>query len=384
MNRATNSSSDKSAEEAIDKAMAEEKAALERLALGRNWPKQVFFDHTPFWRVWRAQRERDFVRSTKNKYIKVEKLWLPFSKGRNLDPKLMIEWHALVVRYYSRGNPNYSRRWVSLCVAVVPAYTRWLMLMGAITCDPGPCMPPMRCEPPKKKEIFTHAEYQKIVTVAVRDHSDINYAWLIVLAYHTGMSLVDCSLLEWSEVHLSENGISYIERVRKKMKLRTSKRCVIPIPFGGELWTWLKGMDRPAEGEWQEGDGPNYVAPLLAEQYVSDFGRFQGRFRQVLINALDERDRTRGFRHLRNTFVSRLVNSGGESALICKMTGHESLDQLAAYLVPDLAALQKVLITGMRSVDPSFGSQLVLKLVPNDTTTIETIHDSNNDSPTAS
>lgn len=297
-----------------------------QIELGRGWPEQVIADHAPYWRKWREQNPLPQI--SEKIYVNVAKHWIPFANGKNLGPKLMLEWNEYcLTRMRELGAAtNFVMKWHQR----VRAYLRWLMVMGVITVDPGVALKSPSKPPSKPKKIFTHEEYRKLVERAPTQ----TIAWLLVLGYHTGMSLVDCCTLEWDEVKLPESGPCYIQRIRSKMHGRHGTRATATIPVlpGGELWVWLKRIEKYRDL------GP--VSVDACESY------HDGSLNWALVQFFKNDERS--FQHLRNSFCSRLINSGTDAVLVSKMTGHSSLTQLADYVAPDIESMQNAVLRGLR------------------------------------
>jgi len=238
-------------------------------------------------------------------------------------------------------------------MGLVKSFLSWMALMKFIKRDPSPYMPHIRQDPPKAIKLWSHDDYLRLVEFC---NDKLEYQlnlWLIILAYNTGMSISDCCLLTWSEVALKIDGPCYIKRIRRKMKARTGARatCVIPIIPGSELWVWFKRMER-ARGLLYPEDryqGVEWVNQDAAESY--DTKELKRSFYSLFKAVFGVEVAGRSFRNLRNSFCSRMVNSGVDSVLITKMTGHTRLDQLSAYVMPDLRALQDAMRTGMKWVE---------------------------------
>ncbi len=308
---------------------------LGNLEFGRGWPEQIIYDHAPYWRKWRE--ESNISPISEEMYTLTAKYWIPFANGKNLGPALMREWVAYMDELMKKNGCTIyrSRRYHNR----VKSYLRWLHINGAIDRDPGVVIKPMTDPPPKPKLIFTHEEYHQLTRPG-------NYlSWLITLGYHTGYSLGDCCNLVWDDVHIEGDKPSYIKIIRKKMLSRrgAGATAVVPIIVGSELWVWLKrweserepilGLDLVCGEAWEA-----YQERTVHHELIMRFRPYK----------------PRSFRNLRNTFCSRLINSGTDAVLVAKMTGHSSLTQLADYVAPDLEAMQQAVLRGLRYAESGY------------------------------
>jgi len=330
--------------------MSNDAEQMLELELGRNWPEQIIVDHAPYWRAWRKQGTCGV--EMQQFYALVGRHWILFANGRNLGPQLMVEWLEHV-RSLGKGRGALVKlrdHQVNKYRMVVRAYLRWLYLMGAIMKDPGDCMPKVRPTPPAEKLIYTHQEYKRGIAYAEAHPEYMMEEWLWVLGYHSGMSLVDCCLLNWSEVELPDNAPCVIRRVREKLRCRYGMRAmsIIPIITGGELWVWFKRLERRREREFERDGEKVYVHPEAADECEKNHRFPSSRMISFITSALGKDRNGRNFRHLRNTFASRMINAGNDSVLVSKMTGHKSLTQLADYVIPDQGSMQEAVLKGMR------------------------------------
>jgi len=322
------------------------------IEIGRNWPEQVIVDHAPYWRAWRRQ-VKPISKVSEETYDVAGRAWVAFANGKNLGPRLMLEWIKHVTSFPSNKNSTgviCNRRAEKYRFAVT-AYLRWLYLMGAITQDPSGCMPKLNATPSGPKFIFTHEEYLRMVKFGTDHGGHATALWLVILGYHTGMSLVDCCTLRWEQVELPDDGPCFISRVRSKMasRLGTKAVCTIPILAGSELWVWFKKLQRQAKYEGVP--AKDFVCNEAAELALEYRPGPTFMMTHYISDALGEDRKARTFRHLRNTFASRLINSGADSVLVSKMTGHQTLTQLAAYVIPDQATMQAAVLKGLRHVE---------------------------------
>lgn len=324
------------------------------IELGRNWPAQIIVDHAPYWRAWRKQVPP--IKANSEAMLElIGQTFIRFANGKNLGPRLMIEWmeHVRKIPGNKKGT-TIGNSWAGKYRATIKAYIRWLFLCGAITNDPSECLPIVRTPVPAPKRVFTHEEYLKVRDYGM-EHGRATEVYLWTLGYHSGMSLVDCLSLTWRDVKLVDGGASFIHRVREKMGRRTGEqsRSIIPIIAGGELWVWLKrqqrehelDLDRTGDGDYVRQEAGIWWENKRLDQPSETMANF---IRSAL--GKDVAD-GRTFKHLRNTFASRLINSGIDAVLVSKMTGHSNVNQLAEYVLPDLTVMQDAILKALRRVE---------------------------------
>ena len=323
--------------------------------IGRNWPEQIIVDHAPYWRAWRKQATCKY--RMEDNYLFVGRVWIPFANGKNIGPQLMIDWMQAVMSRVSRKKCNktgfISNGHAVKYRAYVKSYLTWLYTVGAIEVNPSDCLPKVRSPVPAEKTVYTHEEYLRMVAYGEEHAIWTTHLWILMLGYHTGMSLVDCCTLQWNMVDLPEDGPCFIKRIRTKLELRygTKASCTIPIIAGSELWRWFKGLQRRYLAEMDRRDGTEFVHQQAANFSLDSFVTPTVEMNAFIEAALGKDRNGRTFRHLRDTFCSRLINAGVDSIVVSKMTGHQKVTQLAVYVVPDQTTLQNALLKGIRHVE---------------------------------
>lgn len=332
------------------------KAELEQLY--KRWPEQSVEDYEPYVRLWRDQYSHDSAK-TADRYRTWCRQWCELANGKRLDPMLILQWNDLMRT--SGRNGATILRWNSM----LRSFLGWLRNLGIIQMDPSIALSRPLRTPSKPTAIFTHAEYERIVAYGTENPDMFAVAtWLVVLSYHTGLSLVDCCYLKWSEVNIDPNGPCYISKIRKKMETRkgSAALCTIPIVVGSELWNWIVRLKKEYEHKNE------YVHPEAPLLYINKSVEPKHRFRKLFAGALGCRmvkDRT--FRSLRTTFCSRLLNAGVDSVMVSKMTGHTNLSQLTVYTRPDIRSMQSAIMKGMEHATRTEGPEtLELPTAAND------------------
>lgn len=324
------------------------------IELGRNWPEQIIVDHEPYWRAWRrhARKCNDRVEEI---YDTIAQILCACANGKNLNPQLMLDFMQTVAARQSLTSESgiITNQHANRYRSAVRGYLKWLYLMGAIERDPGDCLPRLKKQPLPPKEIYTHEEYLHMVKYGEELGSRSTELWLVILGYHTGMSLVDCCTLNWNEVHLVDDGPCFIRRMRAKLvtRLGTKSMCTVPILAGGELWVRLKRLQSRREMEVDRIAGVEFVHHAASLWYGENHQNASHAMCRFISGALGKDRGERTFRNLRNTFASRLINAGTDCVLVSKMTGHQTVQQLAEYVIPNQEAMQKAILNGMRFVE---------------------------------
>lgn len=176
---------------------------------------------------------------------------------------------------------------------------------------PSPKAPPR--PPPSEDRIITPEQYQKL-----RHHAAGRIAeWPIMLAWNTGMAMIDCCTLEWQHVNMDEH---YIQRARSK----TGSWSTIPYPQDGELDWALREKLKIARHVGKAGPG-DLVSPEHREASA-----VRGAF-ELVRNEAELHDIT--FHSFRYTFASMLMASGMSQIQASKVTGHMSPDMLNHYTI---------------------------------------------------
>lgn len=257
-----------------------------------------------------------------------------FMRDRPLVPQSMLKWMQ-----HLQGKGTVGPRQINHWNVTVRSFLRWLHTYNYIREPLWTAVPSLNAPAPKEAQIFTEAEYERIKAwCSGRTWCQI-HLWLIILGYRTGMSLVDCCHLRWCHVHLDDNGPSYIMIHRiKTARLGHKAKCHIPIIPFSDVHLWLLHLRANTE-RYQRADGiTDYVHQDAPGFYACKFSPLRQDFWTIFRKAGIAPGKT--FRHFRNSFCSNLVNSGAQLALVCQMTGHNSVKTLLRYLQPDARALQ--------------------------------------------
>lgn len=336
---------------------------IEVEALGRNWPVQQIPRYNEMFGIWRSQFNGQLAIGSQEDYTRMGAHWCQFANGKDLNPRLMLDWHMWVmdIVHPFSDTKKISAARVNRHHSVVRKFLAWLKIMGVITHDPSLALPNLRTPAPPPRKMWDHEEYTRIVRYGSRLPHRHCQTWLTILGYHTGMSLIDCAHLTWEEVVLKDDGPSYIQKPRAKLRTRLGRKAIfmVPILAGSEVWRWIKRLEARQPRNYKRADGINYVHQDAPNYYECRNPTMSERMRSFFAEELTYPGlKNRSFRHLRNSFCSRMINSGTDSVLVAQMTGHTRLEQLADYALPDIRALQDAMIRAMRWVEKDSGADV--------------------------
>lgn len=291
---------------------------------------------------WKWQQTREPLRpATRVCYHITGRMFIEFFQNRKFAPEEFLRWHDYVRGRKTKLGDPIKPGYVNRINGYVRAFLRWLHQMRFITYDLSQCLPRLSAPATSAPIAVTEEQYQAMKKWAHDRLWAQPFLWLIILGYRTGMSLIDCCHLRWENVHLDDNGPSYISIIRQKMATRSGEkaRCQIPIIPGSDLHKWLLGRKQVVN--YKRFDGINdYVHQDCPGLYAWS-GGFDGiheQLRRIFKGAGIPKGTT--FKNLRNSLCSNLVNSGMNIALVCKITGHSNPKMLLTYLKPDRMALQ--------------------------------------------
>ncbi len=285
------------------------------------------------WRVFVKMRG-DLAPGTLKNYQVYGKKFCNFIRDKELTPRSMLEW----MQHIQNGNTMGPAK-VNHMNSVIRAFMRWLKTMGYTQEYLGDFIPKLNSPAAKEALMFTEEEYEKIKAYATGRPWCQTHLWLCILAYRTGMSMVDCCHLRWCNVHLSDTGPSYITIYRiKTARFGLKAKCHIPIIPFSDVHKWLLHLRDNVERYPMHNGINDYVAPDAPGLYACRFQTIHQDFKNLFRRAGLTGGQT--FRHFRNSFCSNLVNSGTQIALVCQMTGHNNVKTLMRYLKPDTRSLQ--------------------------------------------
>jgi|GEM_PF-5873202 Phage integrase family. len=270
----------------------------------------------------------------------IGKRFLGYFREQELTVQSMVNWCKYVRSIKNNSGKPISASRVHDIQCKVRSFLKFIQKLGFIKHPLWEFVEIPRMPDPKMPEIVSDEEYQRLKDF-LKDAERWQWVlWMCILGYRTGMNLQDCAHLRWENVFLNDTSESYIDIPRIKLERFGEKAvCRIPIVPGSDVHEWLLKL-RKVEN-YKRADGLNYVHQDCPGLYSwgQPCGQRMGRsivslFRQCGIN------NGKSFASFRRTFVSNLVNSGMDYALVCKITGHTNIKMLLRYLRPDRRALQ--------------------------------------------
>lgn len=296
-------------------------------------PTQKMTSIEDLWKLF-IQLKGNLAPGTLAKHASLGKKFCGFliNGERPLTKSTMIEWMQFLLG--SGVGPNL----VNENNYTIKTFLRFLKRSGYIQEDLADLLTPVKGTPPSDSKTFTEAEFNTIKAYCTGREWCQCHLWLIILAYRTGMSLVDCCHLRWANVTLDDNGPSFITIQRIKMASRTITKCHIPILPGSDVHQWMIFLKNNTV-RYKRHDGiDDFVHQDAPGLYACTFSTIKQDFKNIFIRCGIGKERS--FKHFRNSFCSNLINSGTQIALICKMTGHQNVTTLLRYLKPDTRSLQ--------------------------------------------
>jgi integrase len=287
------------------------------------------------WGLWIESRG-PLAPNTINLYRYIAKRFLHYFREKEVTPENMLAWCKYLRSLKNVKGLPLSEARIKEINAPIRGFLRFIKKLGFIKHDLWEFVELPKLPDPKMPELFTEEEYQKIKDFLTPIEKWQWLLWLCILGYRTGMTLIDCCHLRWEQVFLNDEGESYMDVPRAKMRRWGEKAvCRIPIVPGTDLHEWLLKLKKVEN--YKRFDGLNYVHQdcpgIYSNTMFEIHGEFRAAFNRVGI-------RTKSFATFRRTFLSNLVNSGMHYALICKISGHTNMKTLLRYLRPDRKALQ--------------------------------------------
>lgn len=278
----------------------------------------------------------DLAPATLGQYRTIGRVFCDFMRERDLSAKSLADW---IIYLRDKCETKRSGRTINAMNTRIRPFLKWLKIMGYVREDLEDALPSVASSAPAEAQMFTEEEYERIKAYCTGRNWCQLHLWLIILAYRTGMSLVDCCHLRWRDIHLNENGPSYIDIHRIKTRRMGQKAlCQIPIIPMTDLHEWLLNLKKVEHLNYTRHDGvKDFVHQDAPGYYACTFQRLPQDFKNIF-NRAGVFGKT--FRNFRNSFCSNLVNSGTQIALVCKMTGHNNVTTLLRYLKADRRALQ--------------------------------------------
>lgn len=290
--------------------------------IGRFRAARVPFDADQLEPVMQKYLESDFDgRTPKTKLLNRECLARLFHwmrrKGRT---DITVEG---LMAYKANLEEDYSPRNVAEHLKNIRRFLVWMQNVGIIDDSPHTALRIRRAEAVNQKSPMTKEQYLMIRQVAQGHWMD----WIFILAWNTGMSLYDCCALRWENVDMER---CFIHIRRRK----SGTESIIPFNPSEELGLALKArMPQDAKPE-----------DFVCEEAGSRIDPVNGvSLHRAWIAHIMRRAGVKGvtMHSMRRSYISMLANSGMNTALASKVSGHLDPRVFASYVRPDPEALRK-------------------------------------------
>lgn len=246
----------------------------------------------------------------------------PFVKDKMGSVDLYADWIAYAV---GRWAPQTVQ---CVTLVVTARLCAFLVKRGYMLNNPAKICKKPKFKTPPVRPPFTADEYERMMRAA----EGTEFKWLLLCGYNTGMGIIDCCLLQKSEIDFET---LFINKNRQK----TGSACRIPIKPGSEFHEALKKLVAESEAyQFYPNDpksGRYYVHPEFAVKGLartSDITIGRGLEKIFTTAGIDKR---KTFHNFRATMCSDLANSGVSTPLACSITGHKSPTIFKQYVTPD-------------------------------------------------
>lgn len=228
-----------------------------------------------------------------------------------------------LMAYKANLEEDYSPRNVAEHLKNVRRFLVWMQKVGIIEDSPHTALRIQKGQPVNQKPPMTHEQYLTLRQVSHGHWLD----WIFLLAWNTGMSLYDCCALRWENVDMDR---CFIHIRRKK----SGTESIIPFSPSEELGIALNARmpkDTKPDGYVCEEAGIR-IDPLNGVT-----------LHRAMIAHIMRRAGIKGvsMHSMRRSYISMLANSGMNTALASKISGHLDPKVFASYVRPDPETLRK-------------------------------------------
>lgn len=200
---------------------------------------------------------------------------------------------------------------ISLCMGTLRSMFTWLHEHGYVHANPVPLFRGSRANRRLRRPI-TELEHAKLLDAA-QNHPYWPYA--MALGWDTGLRLCDVAQLRWASVRFDTQSLEVVPQKTQRIGK------TVMIPLGASSITELFAMrDRFKD--------PVFVAPTMHEDYQAV--QHRNISRQFLTLARRVGIAGKSFHSYRHAFVTRMIQQGVHTSIICAMTGH-TLKELNTY-----------------------------------------------------
>ena len=285
---------------------------------------------SPEWRALYEEMSRfrnDW--STEYKYDLKRAVW-GFVDWLDKRPLTAIELQRYQDQLKARCSAGYAFREMKL----LKQFMRWLTEQKYLKVDPSVLLAKITVPTKEVRDGFTREEYMKL-----RDYGDRDLHDMVVVQYHTGLSMIDACEIKWGEVDLAA---MMIRRARAKMTKKTGARQYVPILENTDLHRLLVAAN--TSGEFKTGAG-DLVFPRLYSMYWSNPSKKRSGqlLRMKLLAACRAlRIESKGSHGFRRGLLSALASKPNANLInVSRVSGHASIDMLKRYVKPDESAIRE-------------------------------------------
>ena len=220
------------------------------------------------------------------------------------------------------NQPGYTQQTARVRLAALRAIWRYAAAKGYMTANEAQTLRvrrwdrPMGCLEVTETLPMTDADYAAVLEVARRH---VNPFWYhsTVLAYRTGLRLVDCCHLEWANITPD-----FIIVWTKKSGRRVCLPLSDPLISAPDLLETVRAIEAMPRSD------PTYVWPEMVAKYKIR-GYCSPTYARILARA---KVNMKSFHSLRHAFASRLNDAGRTIEDIAKQMGHAGTDMTRRYI----------------------------------------------------
>jgi integrase len=248
---------------------------------------------------------------------------------------IYAEWMAYLV------HEKYAPSTIGKISTVTGSFCKWLQNGGYSLNNAHQATPRPKIKGPNEaaRSPVTQEEYEKLIAMTSGPGR-----WMILLAWNTGMGILDCSLLQWANVDMRRFVISIVRR-------KTGTPATIPFVAGEELHRELiekRKLVCPQHWPNQPDRGIFFVDPDCAAAGLKDQNLLARKFKiDQAFRAVCPKPNYKTFHNLRAAAISNLINAGVAAPIVCKIVGHSDPSMMMEYYTPDVESLRDAVRKGI-------------------------------------
>jgi integrase len=222
------------------------------------------------------------------------------------------------------GKRKASATTAKLKMKVVSSIYIKAMAEGLTNFNPTAALEPLDEAEKLERKPFTLDEVKLLIDSAETEE----WKGIITMGAFTGLRLIDCALIEWTDIDLKKGLIETTPRKTKR------KKTVVTIPLHPSLNDYLKKQPTPINPATK-------VFPTLSELTGAGRNGLSMKFTRIMKSAGVNRGKSkdtggrtiyeRSFHSLRHTLTSLLADSNVSPEVRMQILGHKSEDVHAIY-----------------------------------------------------